>query len=117
MVLIKVPENREQEFLEKFFMESAFTFVGLNTADVKGLKQLEKDVKNAGYTGKDVVMYYFHGDVMNKHYHLTGDNAYNKELTFVVIPDFYNPLFKLAVSARWFDDIVQNDLEREAEKC
>ena len=78
---------------------------------------LEKEIIKAGYDKeeKDRVWYWFNGDVMNKHCHLTGSNAYPDDLTFLCIPDFYNPMFKLRVGARWFDDILDNNLRRQRE--
>ena len=50
---------------------------------------------------------------MNRCYGLTGTNAYQDDLTFVVIPNYYNPIVKLACGARWFDDIVANNSIRQ----
>ena len=117
MHLVKVPENKEKEMLNEFFNTSCFTFEGIETNDKKGMKKLEKALLDNGYDKeeKDRVWYWFNGSVMNKHFHLTGDNAYQDDLTFLCIPDFYNPMFKLLVGARWFDDIVANNLERQKE--
>lgn len=112
MALIKVPENREAEMLQEFCENSMFTFEGL-TIDKNNIKDLEKAVRSAGYSEKDFIAYWFYGSVMNKHYRLTNENAYPDDLTFVVIPNFYNPLFKLAAGARWFDDIVANNSIRQ----
>ena len=50
---------------------------------------------------------------MNKHYGLTGSNAYPDDITIVVIPEYYNPIVKLQLGARWFDDIVYNNAIRQ----
>ena len=50
---------------------------------------------------------------MNRCYGLTGNNAYSDDLTFAVIPNYYNPMIKLLVGARWFDDIVANNSIRQ----
>ena len=57
---------------------------------------------------------------MNDVYYLTGSNAYPKDLTIVSfkLSDLINlktKLFidKFNVGARWFDDIVDNNLRRE----
>lgn len=118
MALVKVPENREAEFLELFYNTSAFTFEGLDITDKSGMKQLEKILRETGYKEEHFLAYYFSGSVMNKHYGLTGDNAYSDDLTFVVIPEYYNPIVKLQIGARWFDDIVSNNSIREnAQRC
>lgn len=116
MVLVKVPENREEEMLKEFFMQSAFTFEGLDITNKKSNKCLENDLRQFGFPcDKEVYAYYFKGEVMNRIYNLTGDNRYKDDLTFVVIPDFYNPIYKLMMGARWFDDIVSNNAQRELE--
>lgn len=115
MHLVKVPENKEKEMLNEFFQKSIFTFEGIEINDKKGMKKLEKALIDNGYDKeeKDRVWYWFNGSVMNEHFHLTGDNAYKDDLTFLCIPDFYNPMFKLFVGARWFDDILQSNLENQ----
>lgn len=114
MVLIKVPDGRVDEFLQKFFDESALTFEGLTITDSNSNHELEKALIEYGYDQDEVICYWFKGSVMNDKFNLTGLNRYPDELTFAVIPDFHNPLFKLLVGARWFDDIVQNNFYREA---
>lgn len=113
MSLVKVPENREDEFLQMFCDNSMFTFEGLDISDKAGLKELEKLMRANGYTKKEFIMYHFKGSVMNRCYGLTGNNAYSDDLTFVVIPEFYNPIIKLELGARWFDDIVANNAIRQ----
>lgn len=115
LTLVKVPENRVDEFLDKFFCSSAFTFEGIDITDKKGNKELEKALREAGYENEEILTYWFNGAEMNKKYHLTGSNAYPDDLTFLVIPHFYNPIFKMSVGARWFDDIVDNNARRQAE--
>lgn len=114
--LVRVPEGRIDEMLDEFFNTSAFTFEGLEVHDKKGMRELERELRENGFTAEDMVVYWFKGSDMNKKYHLTDDNAYSDDLTFAVIPNFYNPIFKLCIGARWFDDIVQNNAYREAEK-
>ena len=115
ITFVKVPEGRIDEFLDKFFNTSAFTFEGIDITDKKGNKALEKSLRENGYDKEEVLTYWFTGNVMNDKYHLTGDNRYPDDLTFLVIPEFYNCMYKMLVGARWFDDIVQNNMEREME--
>ena len=56
-----------------------------------------------------MIGYWFKGSVMNRVYGLTKSNAYPEDLTFLVIPHLYNPVFKMMIGARWFDDIVHNN--------
>lgn len=111
MKVIKVPEDK-YEMLEYFCENSMFTFEGLDIHSEegrKGLAEFEKEARNAGYDKEEMICYWFPGKMMNEGYGLTGENAYSDDLTFLVIPDLYNPMFKLACGARWFDDIVANN--------
>ena len=112
MQLAKVPENREREFFSEFSSKSMFTFEGIDIKSKEGrqgLNKLEKVMRETGFTEKDCIGYHFKGEVMNRLCHLTGNNAYPDDLTFLVIPNYYNPMVKLELGARWFDDIVANN--------
>lgn len=55
---------------------------------------------------------------MNMEYGLTGDNAYPDGLTFLMFPlTGLNmgrlAIFKILMSDRWFDDIVDNNRRRQ----
>ena len=55
---------------------------------------------------------------MNMEYGLTGDNAYPDDLTFLMFPlTGLNmgrlAIFKILMSDRWFDDIVDNNCRRQ----
>ena len=116
MALIKVPENREKEMLNEFCEHSMFTFEGIDIESKQGrksIKELEKLLRSSGYNEKDFIAFWMKGSVMNKHYGLTGRNAYNEDLTFLVIPNYYNVLMKVKLGARWFDDIVSNNVIRQ----
>jgi len=115
MKLIKVP-NDKMEMLEEFCKNSMFTFEGIDVESKEGQEGLalfEDEARKAGYKKDEMIGYYFKGKLMNEAYQLTNDNAYQDDFTFLVIPDFYNPMFKLAVGARWFDDIVANNSIRQ----
>ena len=109
MTIVNVPEGRVEEFLTMFTENSCFTFEGLDLSDKESNKLMERDFRAAGFTEKDFIVYVLKGATMNDYYGLTGDNAYNPELNIVVIPNFYNPMFKLLIGARWFDDIVASN--------
>ena len=115
MTIVKVPEGRVEEFLTMFTENSCFTLEGLDLRDKESNKLMEKDFRAAGFTEKDFIVYVLKGSTMNDYYGLTDSNAYNPELTIAVIPNFYNPIFKLSVGARWFDDIVaSNSIKQNA---
>ena len=109
MTIVKVPEGRVEEFLTMFTENSCFTFEGLDLSDKESNKLMEKDFRAAGFTEKDFIVYVLKGSTMNDYYGLTDSNAYNPELTIAVIPNFYNPILKMIVGARWFDDIVASN--------
>lgn len=117
MHLVKVPENREMEMLTEFYNESMFTFEGINMDDRNNLYVLEQILLETGYKLKEDerVWYWFKGRCMNEHFALSDDNAYNDDLTFLVIPKYYNPLVKMKIGARWFDDICDNNARRQRE--
>ena len=63
----------------------------------------------------------FKGSDMNREFGLSGENRYQDDITFLAFPlDGLDvgklAIFKLQMGDRWFDDIVGNDLCREAEK-
>ena len=109
MTIVKVPEGRVEEFLTMFTENSCFTFEGLDLSDKESNKLMERDFRAAGFTEKDFIVYVLKGSTMNDYYGLTDSNAYNPELTIAVIPNFYNPILKMVVGARWFDDIVASN--------
>ena len=109
MTIVKVPEGRVEEFLTMFTENSCFTIEGLDLKDKESNKLMERDFRAAGFTEKDFIVYVLKGSTMNDYYGLTDSNAYNPELTIAVIPNFYNPIFKLGVGARWFDDIIASN--------
>lgn len=110
MVTVKVPENRESEMLNDFFVKSELTFEGLDISKKSAVRKLEEFLRKFGYDEKNSYLYYFTGSVMNKVFGLTGTNAYQDDFTFVVIPNFRNVHCKFAASAKWFDDIVQRNV-------
>lgn len=109
MALIRVPENKITEKLCEFYNTSCFTFEGLDISDKKNLKALENILRSTGFEEKHFEMWWFTGKEMNEVYGLTESNAYPDDLTFVCIPNYYNPLVKIEIHARWFDDIVDNN--------
>lgn len=104
------------KMLQEFCNKSMFTFEGIDIQSEKGreaMLQFEEEARKAGFNKKEMIGYYFNGAFMNDCYRLTGSNAYPDDLVFLVIPDLYNPMFKIACGARWFDDIVANNSIRQ----
>lgn len=116
MKVAKVPESREAEFLRDFSQNSMFTFEGIDIESKEGRKSLDKletILRATGFNEKECIGYKFKGEVMNRICELSGNNRYPDDLTFLVIPNYYNPVVKLQVGARWFDDILCNNTIRE----
>ena len=109
MKVIKLKQERE---LDKLYETSCFTWEGMNDTE-ENLAAIESAIRENGYTEEECVFYTYKGKLMNEAYELNGDNAYSEDLTFVSIPNFYNPIFKIEYGARWFNDIVDNNARRE----
>ena len=118
MAIIMVPENREHEFLHEFYKNSYLTFEGINLTNKLINHQLEDFIRKHGYNEKDFILYWFKGTVMNNVFNLTDENAYNDNLIFGVVPNYFNPRAKVALKARWFSDIVDNNsIKQRAIDC
>ena len=111
--------TREQ--LDALYNNSALTFEGL-APDKANLEAVLTWVKN--YTPlKREDVYVIEGNLMNREYNLTGDNAYPETdctILCIKLDDMERPMAvtlpRFAVGGRWFDDVVDNNARREAEK-
>ena len=111
-------DKNDKENFDLLYNTSAITIEGLledSISDyVNWIKQHSKMNCN------DV--YIISGKVMNEYYNLSGTNAYNDDITIVSVPlesnlDAMNlSIKKFEIGARWFDDIVDNNLDRELNK-
>lgn len=104
--------------IEALASQSAFTFEGMSTekenleAIVNWLKSKEATKEN-----ETITFHLIAGKLMNECYSLTGDNAYPGDLTIMSltgINTFKLALARFEVGGRWLDDIIDNNLEREA---
>lgn len=109
MKVIKLTNEME---LDRLYETSCFTWEGMSDTE-ENLAAIESAIRENGYTEEECVFYTYKGKLMNEVYELNGDNSYPEDLTFVSIPNFYNPIFKINYGARWFDDIVDNNARRE----
>lgn len=112
----KVVEVTTKEQLDTLYKRSALTLEGLvldSLPDFKGwLNKHHADTTNLEF-------WVTKGAVMNKHYKLTGDNAYPDDLNIVScigINPYRVTVERFAIGGRWFDDIVDNNLYREETK-
>ena len=105
------------DMLDEFYKDWSLTFIGVILEEAHlYLEYLQKfnPIKNRVYT--------FKGKLMNDHYHLSGDNRYPDDLTFLVIKieDIKDPghvvLHRYEISGHFFTDIVDNNAKREADK-
>ena len=108
------------ELFEKLYDNSAFTFEGLSFDNFDELKEQINDILEQEHIGrvKPENFFTYKGKDMNDYYMLTGSNRYPDDLTFVsFLFDGLDvsrlTMFKLRIGARWFDDIVSNNLARE----
>lgn len=115
MKTIKVKDFETLKMLEN---ESALTIEGIMESDA----QLYLDwVKHFSPVMSEKV-YVVSGDVMNKVYGLTGENAYPDDITLLAIPlnliENVSAIIipRIELGAKWFSDIVENNLMREMMK-
>lgn len=101
-----------KEQLNKLYGNSAFTIEGLADDSIPDLMNWLKE--NTVFTTKNPTVYITKGKVMNTKYFLTGDKAYQEDLTIVSVIDidsFKIALKRFSVGGRWFDDIVDNNVK------
>lgn len=118
-IYINTNDNKSiLELKDKFdllYNTSAITIEGLSEDSIIDFINWIKEYTQM--ESEDV--YIINGKTMNEYYHLSGTNAYSDDLTIVSIPldnllDFYNlAIHRFEVGARWFDDIVDNNRNRE----
>lgn len=115
-VLIKATEQDIEELRNK----SAFTFIGAG-GDLNEWMVGVNDMLKQHLINQVSKFYTWNGKLMNDMYGLTGTNAYQDDITFLAFDITEIPtdqigklsMLKLAIGARWLDDIVNNDLARE----
>ena len=82
----------------------------LTEAHEVGAKYIAIKVDTRGFDYPEIVVNY-KGNILAKLDYYK--RAYNDDLTFLVIPNYYNVLMKVKLGARWFDDIVANNSIRQ----
>lgn len=121
MNIIKVTEKEQ---LDMLYNDSACTLEGLLESSIRDMLEamLDRGFIKDGNLNVDV--YSIKGCVMNDMYGLTGDNAYQDDITIICVPlKFMKNIFEFAVTMRieygyrWFDDIVDNNARREEEQA
>lgn len=89
--------------MKELYLASAMTWEGLDESS------FEEALEICGNEGADGFV--VKGKTMNDILGLTGKNAYQDDLNIFAIKDFKG--LAITVGARWFDDIVANNLDRE----
>lgn len=110
----------KNELLKKAYEGSYYTIIGAG-GDLEEWKHGYSELLAESGIGSVKEWISFKGSDMNKEFGLTGSNMYDPSLTFLAFPsDGLNvgrlAIFKLQMEDHWFDDIVENNLRREAEK-
>ena len=114
----KIVEVKTKQQLDALYDECAFTIEGLWISDIGVL--LDWILKYTLFKSDIVTVYVTYGEVMNRHYKLTGENSYSDDVYIVSIKNSAMtnvnavavPRFQ--IGARWFNDIVDNKLYRES---
>lgn len=110
---------KTERVFNELYNDNAFTFVGLSLTDDL-LEMLNNVFEENDLLAKPIEnLYVLKGEYINNLLNLTGDNRYPDDLTIISIKldNFKNigklAIFKLKIGARWFNDIVDNNLRRE----
>lgn len=106
-----------KDIFKKAYKGSYYTITGAG-GDLEEWKKGYQELLDKENIGKVEEWITFKGKDMNEWAHLTGSNAYDEDLTFLMFPlehlDVKKlPIFKIKLQDRWFDDIVDNNARRE----
>lgn len=111
-------EVTTKEQLDELYNGSAFTMEGFDTSK-ENIKELIEWFNKYGGIKEPLSIFIIKGSVMNNEYGLTKDNAYPNDLNIVSIKledikEVNRVAFsRFAIGARWFDDVVNNNTERQ----
>lgn len=114
---IKRPKMEELAYLDR---TEAIVEEGMDMASIQYFVNWISDL--AGTVNDEVEVYLIKGEMLNKAWSLTGDNRYPDDLNIVAVSfDEIDKPGKLAiprfsVDARWWSDVLSNNLRREQEK-
>lgn len=103
---MEIKKVTSKEELKKLYDCSALTWEGLS--DIDGAVE---ELKKNGWLGDGFEVYVTKGEKMNEICNLKGKNAYPKNLNIVSIT--HTLVLALRVGARWIDDIIDNNADRE----
>lgn len=105
-----------KEQLDYLYDNSAFTMEGLAEDSIEDLIKWIEELN--AFTEAELVVYITKGNLMNEAYNLTGTNTYPSDCTIVSVLGINQikvAVPRFTIGARWFSDIVDNNLMRENE--
>ena len=108
------------EIFNELYKTSALTIEGLSTDEENLTDVYNYFEENFGLVERKC--YVISGKQMNKHYSLTGNNAYPDDVSIVCFPldNFVNKnklvIDRFNFGGRWFNDVVDNNALREKRK-
>lgn len=108
-----------KEELNVLYNESALTFEGMNIDNENLSDIMEWLESHNAITNEEPIFHIIKGNLMNKVYKLTGNNRYPDDLNILSITNIVQSKItipRFEVGGRWFDDICDNNAEREKEK-
>lgn len=114
---IKRPKMEELAHLDR---TEAIVEEGMDMASIQYFVNWISDL--AGTVNDEVEVYLIKGEMLNKAWSLTGDNRYPDDLNIVAVSfdEIDKPgrlaIPRFSVDARWWSDILSNNLRREEEK-
>lgn len=92
-------------------------FEGLHINNDSDRKTFTDFVRSRGADTKNISFVTINGKDMNKSYKLTGQNAYKPDFHITVLTGIpANQARSIHPRARWIDDIIANNLDREKRK-
>lgn len=104
---IDLPQEDTFNILKLLYNKSALTFEGL---DINSVPEALEFFASKGAENAEANI--FSGEQFNEIFRLSGRNAYPEDLTIVVFENT-GTIIALTVGARWLDDIVDNNADRE----
>lgn len=105
---MEVKRILDEDFLDELFMESTWVWEGLVPSQ-ENIDVIKKDLELTDVN----TIYTCTGMMMNKHFGLTGDNAYPNDYPFIFIYDYYDVAKRIEYGAQWFDVLVENNIMRQ----
>ncbi len=102
---MKAQAIKDASQLDELVYLSAWCWEGiLPTQEM--IDEIEKDLKLDEHN----VIYTCNGDMINRHFGLTGDNAYPGDYPFIFVYDYYDVENRILFGAKWFDVIMENNI-------